>query len=156
MSEIEELYKDVDDIYTRDEFEQTIEKRREEYNGLFTDEVIAKLLLAEEDRYEVSQHDIEELEAGQEATVEGRIIDLGSVRTFSKKNGQGKVRNVRIDDGTGSLKVVFWGDKAEEVDERFETGDEIKVINGYVQDKGYGLQISGGKWGTVRNTSKND
>lgn len=150
MTSIEELYKKVSDIYTEDEFEEKIDQRRKEFDDLFDDEALAYLLVAEEGRNDEAIDKIKEVEIGEQCTVEGKIVDLGDLRTFKSENGEGRVRNVRIDDGTGSIKLVLWDEDTEMVEDQFEVGTNIRVANGYVQDKGYGKQISIGKWGEVR------
>jgi len=149
MPTVDELYEMVSDLYQRDEFDEKIQKRKEKFHGLFDEEALAYMLVAEEDRNKEAIDDIKDISAGDECTVEGEIIDLGTLRTFENDNGQGRVRNIRIDDGTGCIKVVFWNDETERVEEEFEKGTKIRVANGYVQDKGYGKQISTGKWGEV-------
>ncbi len=150
MTSIEELYKKVSDIYTEDEFDEKIDKRRKEFEDLFDEEALAHLIVAEEGRNDEAVDNLEEVEIGEECTIEGEIVDLGDLRTFENENGEGRVRNVRIDDGTGSIKLVLWNEDTEMVEDQFEVGTNIRVANGYVQDKGYGKQISIGKWGEVQ------
>ncbi len=149
-SNIDELYRNVSDIYSRDEFERLIDEKKERYAGFFNEKAIAKLIVTEEGRNESVIDDIQDVEPGDTYTLEGEIIDLGKLHTFEKDDGEGRVRNVRIDDGTGTIKVVFWDEETERVDEEFDIGTRLRVINGHVQDKGYGKQISGGKWGEVK------
>ena len=149
MTEIESFYEKVSDIYTESEFREKIELKSQKYNSLLEKETLAHMIVAEEGRDERAVDEISQIEPGEDATVEGEIIDLGTLRTFENDRGGGRVRNVRIDDGTGPVKVVFWDEDTERVEEDFTLGDKIKVVNGYVQDKGYGKQISAGKWGEV-------
>ncbi len=149
MSSVEEHYESIKDIYDREEFLADIEAKSELYDGLFDDELLAHLIVAEEGRNDGIIKNISDLRAGESATVIGRVVDLGVLRTFKKKGGEGKVRNVRIDDGKGSVKIVFWDDDTERLGEDIVMGCELTVVNGYVQDKGYGLQISTGKWGLI-------
>ncbi|MBS3816134.1 MAG: hypothetical protein KGY76_01060 [Candidatus Thermoplasmatota archaeon] len=149
MSRVKELYQLVSDIYSEDEFEETLEEKRDEFDGYFDDEALAHIIVAEEGRNEEAIDDIKDVEVGEECTVEGEIIDLGTLRTFENEDGEGKVRNVRIDDGTGTIKVVFWNEETEMVKEEFELGTKIRVINGYVQDKGYGKQLTTGRGGEI-------
>jgi len=142
-------YEKVDDIYSKKEFKEKIEKRKTKSNNLFTEEVTARIIVAEEGRDNSGKKKIEDLEVDKSATVKGEITNLGQTYTFEKSNGEGRVRNVTINDGTGSVKVVFWDEDVEMVEEEFSTGDTLNIINGYVQDKGYGKQISEGKWGKI-------
>lgn len=150
MAKIEEWYEKISDIYSIDEFENKIEEKKKKYNDLFEEATLAHMIAAEEGRNECVIDDIADIEPGKEATIEGKIIDLGSLRKFENAKGRGMVRNVRIDDGTGTIKVVFWDEDTERVKDEFEIGRKLKVVNGYAQDRGYGIQISAGKWGEVR------
>jgi replication factor A1 len=54
------------------------------------------------------------LEIGQTVDVAGGVIELDEKRTFDRDDGsQGQVRNVRIKDDTGDIRVALWGDKAD-------------------------------------------
>ncbi len=150
MPTIDEFYQKVSDLYSRDEFREKIEGKKKEFDHFFNEKTLAHMIVAEEDRNESAINDIDQIEPGDEASVQGEIVDLGTLRTFENDDGQGKVRNVRIDDGTGTIKVVFWDEETDRVEEEFEIGNEIKVVNGYVKDKGYGKQISAGRWGEIR------
>ncbi len=149
MPDVDEFYKKVSDIYSKTEFKEKIQEKKEELDHFFDENTLAHMIVADEGRNESAIHDIDQITPGDEATVQGEIIDLGSLRTFQNENGEGRVRNIRIDDGTGTIKVVFWNDDTDRVEEEFEIGSKIKVINGYVQDRGYGKQISAGKWGEI-------
>ncbi|MFW6195881.1 MAG: OB-fold nucleic acid binding domain-containing protein [Thermoplasmatota archaeon] len=153
MDSIEDYYRKVEDIFSLQEFEDLIEEKKKKYEDFLDQEALAHIIIAEHGRNNDALDDIKDIEAGDETTIKGEIVDLGQLRTFNSKNGEGKVRNVRIDDGTGSVKIVFWNEETERV-KKFEIGMELKVINGYVQDKGYGLQISPGKWGEVIKAEK--
>ncbi|MFP4050550.1 MAG: OB-fold nucleic acid binding domain-containing protein [Thermoplasmata archaeon] len=153
MGSIEDYYRKVEDIYSLQEFEDLIEEKKKKYEDYLDQESLAHIIIAEHGRNNDALDDIKDIEAGDETTIKGEIVDLGQVRTFNSKNGEGKVRNVRIDDGTGSVKIVFWNEETERV-KGFDIGMELKVINGYIQDKGFGLQISPGKWGKVIKAEK--
>lgn len=148
-SSIDEHYSKVDDIYSKDEFQEKIDEIGEKYERLFNREALAHIIVAEHDRNDESMNDICEVEPGEEATIQGKVIDLGKLRTFEKNSGEGRVRNVRLDDGTGSIKLVLWDEETEMVGDEIRNGEDIRVINGYVQDRGYGLQIQPGKWGKI-------
>ncbi len=125
------------------------------YFLIYIDGVVAKLIVAEEGRNDEMVSNISDVEQDDGATLEGRIVDLGELRTFDTDGeGEGKVRNVTIDDGTGTIKVVLWGDDAERAGRNYALQDVLRVINGYVQDKGYGLEISKGKYGEIEHISK--
>jgi len=91
---------------------------------------------------------IEEIEESVEFTPEtaaidaveiGQTVDIGGVvrsadpkRTFDRDDGsEGQVRNVRIQDETGDIRVALWGDKA---DKEIEPGDEVFVADVEIED----------------------
>jgi replication factor A1 len=66
-------------------------------------------------------------------------VDLGGVvrsvdptRTFDRDDGsEGQVRNVRVQDDTGDIRVALWGEKA---DTELGPGDEVFVADAEIQD----------------------
>ncbi len=148
MNSVDDYYELVDDIYEKGDFLDEIERRYEQNAGLFKRSTIAHMIAAEQGRDNKSIAKIGEIKPGEEATVVGEIVDLGTLRTFKSKGKEGRVRNVRIDDVSGSIKLVLWNEQTEMVND-MKRGQRIRIINGYVQDRGYGLQISTGKWGEV-------
>jgi hypothetical protein len=77
----------------------------------------------------------------------GLVLDTESVRTFDRDDGsEGQVRNVRIQDDTGDIRVALWGEKA---DIDVEPGDEVFVADAEIQDGWQDdLEASAG-WGST-------
>ena len=70
----------------------------------------------------------------------GKIIDLGTVRTFQRKDGTpGKVRNITIGDPTGKIRVTLWDTKADAPD--LKTGDTVEIMNAYARDNTFSNQV---------------
>jgi len=64
----------------------------------------------------------------------GKVVRKNDLRTFTRKDGaEGKVCSVQIADSTGSIRVVFWGDKADLVSS-VNDGDIVKIVSGYVKE----------------------
>ncbi|MFP4189334.1 MAG: OB-fold nucleic acid binding domain-containing protein [Halobacteriales archaeon] len=75
---------------------------------------------------------VAELEIDETYDVAGVVTDTGETRTFDRDDGsQGKVRNVRLRDDTGEVRVALWGDKA---DLSFAPGDEVAILNMEAQE----------------------
>ncbi|MCU4718830.1 single-stranded DNA binding protein [Halapricum hydrolyticum] len=83
-----------------------------------------------------------------------QTVDLGGVvrsadpkRTFDRDDGsEGQVRNVRIQDDTGDIRVALWGEKA---DIDLGPGDEVFVADAEIQDGWQDdLEASAG-WGST-------
>jgi replication factor A1 len=80
---------------------------------------------------------IGELEIGRTVDVAGGVIEVDPKRTFDRDGGgEGQVRNVRIKDDTGDIRVALWGDKA---DADVDLGDyvvctDVEVTDGWQDD----------------------
>jgi Single-stranded DNA-binding replication protein A (RPA), large (70 kD) subunit and related ssDNA-binding proteins len=87
-------------------------------------------------------HQIDDLSMGlSDVTVRGRVLDVGSVRTFDRDDGsQGRVAGVTIGDPTGRIRVTLWGDQTESIDD-LTAGDSIEVVDGYVRERDGDLEL---------------
>mgnify|MGYP000053043277 FL=1 len=76
--------------------------------------------------------DIGALELGETADIAGGVIETDPKRTFDRDDGsEGQVRNVRIKDETGDIRVALWGDKA---DLDVDLADYVVVTDAEIQD----------------------
>jgi replication factor A1 len=91
--------------------------------------------------------DIDALEIGQTVDIAGVIRSADPKRTFDRDDGsEGQVRNVRVQDTTGDIRVALWGEKA---DADLGPGDEVfcadvEIQEGWQDD----LEASAG-WGST-------
>lgn len=75
---------------------------------------------------------IETLEIGQTVDIAGVIRSTDPKRTFERDDGSdGQVRNVRVQDQTGDIRVALWGEKA---DIDLGPGDEALFADVEIQD----------------------
>jgi replication factor A1 len=75
---------------------------------------------------------IEELTIDTTTDIGGVIRSTDPKRTFERDDGsEGQVRNVRLQDDTGDIRVALWGEKA---DRDIAPGDEIQFANAEIQD----------------------
>jgi ssDNA-binding replication factor A large subunit len=75
---------------------------------------------------------IEALEIGQTVDIAGVVRSTDSKRTFDRDDGsEGQVRNVRVQDQTGDIRVALWGEKA---DMDLGPGDEVLFADVETQD----------------------
>jgi len=75
---------------------------------------------------------IDAVEIGQTVDIGGVVRSADPKRTFDRDDGsEGQVRNVRIQDETGDIRVALWGDKA---DKEIEPGDEVFVADVEIED----------------------
>jgi len=76
--------------------------------------------------------DIADLEIDRTVDIAGGVIETDPKRTFDRDDGsEGQVRNVRIKDETGEIRVALWGDKA---DREIELADRVVFTDVEIQD----------------------
>lgn len=63
----------------------------------------------------------------------------------TREGGTKKVRNGKLQDGTGEIGLVLWGSEVGLV----ETGDRIRIVEGWVKDYQGRPQISLGRTGKI-------
>lgn len=86
----------------------------------------------EEVEYVPDSTPIEDVEMGQTVDLAGVVRSADPKRTFDRDDGsEGQVRNVRIQDATGDIRVALWGEKA---DLDVGPGDEIALGDVEIQD----------------------
>jgi len=72
------------------------------------------------------------LEIGETVDIGGGVIETDPKRTFDRDDGsEGQVRNVRIKDETGEIRVALWGDKA---DRDIDLADRVVFTDVEIQD----------------------
>ncbi len=98
-------------------------------------------------RYEPETAEISSLSLDQTADIGGGVVETGEKRTFDRDDGsQGQVRNVRLKDDTGEIRVALWGDKADldiSLADRVVCTD-VEIQEGWQDD----LEASAG-WGST-------
>jgi len=104
--------------------------------------------LDEDIEYVPETTDIGSVEIGQTVDISGGVIEDDGKRTFDRDDGsEGQVRNVRLKDETGDIRVALWGEKA---DKDIELADHVLVTDAEIQDGWQDeLEASGGWQSTV-------
>ncbi|WP_336363628.1 single-stranded DNA binding protein [Halalkalicoccus salilacus] len=88
--------------------------------------------IEEEIEYVPRTTPIEELEIDDVADVGGVVRSADPKRTFERDDGsEGQVRNVRVQDETGDIRVALWGEKA---DIDLGPGDAVQFADVEIQD----------------------
>ncbi|ELY64691.1 single-stranded DNA binding protein [Natrinema versiforme] len=86
----------------------------------------------EEVEYVPENTPIEDLEIDQTVDIAGVVRSADPKRTFDRDDGsEGQVRNIRVQDATGDIRVALWGDKA---DIDVGPGDEVALGDVEIQD----------------------
>ena len=76
--------------------------------------------------------DIDALELDETADIAGVVRSADPKRTFDRDDGsEGQVRNIRLQDKTGDIRVALWGDKA---DLDLGPGDEVFCAEVEIQE----------------------
>ena len=94
---------------------------------------------------------IKELQVKQgNVEVEGKIVEKGDVREWSKFGKAGKVCSAVIKDESGTIKLSLWNEQTDSVN----VGDKIKVSNGYVNEYQGEKQLTTGRMGKIEVVEK--
>jgi len=70
----------------------------------------------------------------------GKVLQTYELREFTTNERQGKVASLVIGDETGTIRVVMWGDQADNI-KNIKKDMTIKVIGGYVKDNNSSLEL---------------
>ncbi len=122
----------------REEIERRIEARRAKLSGLISKEGAAQIIAAELGvNFDNVQLKIVELMPGmRKANFLSKVIRIFPVREFNKNGKQGKVANLVVADGSGSIKTVLWDTNHISLIENNEIkeGDSVEIKNASVRD----------------------
>lgn len=88
--------------------------------------------LDEDVKYVSETTDIAEVELDTTVDIGGVVRSADPIRTFDRDDGtEGQVRNIRVQDDTGDIRVALWGEKA---DLDLGPGDEVQLTDIEIQD----------------------
>ena len=74
-----------------------------------------------------------------------KVISIEEPKQVNTKNGPTMICHAKIEDDSGNITLVLWGDDADKV----KKGDEVRVSNGFVGEWQGDLQLSAGKYGKI-------
>ena len=153
----DECYEQVKDLLTKQEFEERIRQRTEEFDNLLDDEALLLLIVDECGRNNENVCEIAQLKASSECSVYGKITNISDSRTFNRKNGSsGNVVNLEVTDDSGTCSLVLWDKDVELVKNgKIKIGTNLKIINGYIKDGFNGIEINVGRYGSIQMDPEN-
>ncbi|MFW6382859.1 MAG: single-stranded DNA binding protein [Haloferacaceae archaeon] len=95
-------------------------------------------------------HRVEDLSLGlSDVTLQGRILEVGSVRTFDRDDGtEGRVSNLTVGDPTGRIRVTMWDERADAV-AALDAGQSAEIVDGYVRERDGRLELHVGSRGAI-------
>jgi replication factor A1 len=70
----------------------------------------------------------------------GKVIQTYELREFTTNDRQGKVASLIIGDETGTIRVVMWGDQADNIN-NIHKDMTLKVLGGYVKDNNGKIEL---------------
>jgi len=70
----------------------------------------------------------------------GKVLQTYELREFTTNDRQGKVASLVIGDETGTIRIVMWGDQADNI-KNINKDMTIKVIGGYVKDNNGTIEL---------------
>ena len=89
---------------------------------------------------------ISELKIGTgKVNITAKVVSKEEPRDINTKFGATRVANAVIEDDSGSVKLVLWGDDCDKAAE----GDNIKIENGFVKEWQGEMQLTVGKFGKM-------
>lgn len=77
--------------------------------------------------------------------ITAKIVEKEEAREINTKFGRTKVANTVIEDDSGTIVLVLWGEQADQVNQ----GDTVKIDNGYVKSWNGSMQLNVGKFGKL-------
>ena len=138
---------------TDTEFDGRIKAKINELSGLISEEGAAHIIANELGISLVPPSDaklkIKEIYAGmRNVSTVGKVTRLFEMREFSKGESTGKVQSIVLGDETGTLRIVFWNDKVNEIKDVKE--DDVLVIkDAYVKENNGNKEIHMGDRASV-------
>ena len=121
-----------------DELERKVEEKRTKLSGLISKEGAAQVVAAELGiSFDDERLKIDDLVPGMKrVSFVGKVINLSPVRTFMRKEKEGKVVNLIVADETSNVRVVLWDVHHIDLVEKGEIteGKIVEILGGDVRD----------------------
>ena len=123
---------------TKEEINSEIKNKMDQLSGFVSNDGAA-YIIAHQHGVKLFQTDggklkVKNVLAGMRSVeIAGKVLRIYNLVTFNKENRSGKVQNVIVGDETGVIRIVFWNDQADTI-QNVKEGDIIEVSNGYVRD----------------------
>lgn len=123
---------------TEDEVERRVNEKLESLSGLITKEgalqIIANDLGVKVLSDGFAKLAVEQLAAGlRSVQLTLKVVDVYEQRTFERDGREGKLHPMLCGDETGQVRVVGWGEMADEIS-KLEAGDVVVLGNAYVKE----------------------
>ncbi len=146
--------------YDRKDIMEMIEEKRQELGPEVVNEESAAMIVARE--LGIDLHQIEPRarlkikdisESNKSVTLTAKVVHVGTVRTFSRKDGgEGKVASIKIADDSGQIRVTLWDEMTRAVSEEHVSVDNVVQIRSAYVKKGLReeLELNLGRMGGIK------
>jgi hypothetical protein len=123
---------------------------REEFGGLIDDATIRRMVLGD-GGCKMATKKIADLKDKEEVSVVVKVNKVNDIRNFNKRTGgQGRVRNIDVEDDSGTCRLTLWDDDVELPEKMaFSVGTILSLTDCYTKQTDFGLDISKGKKGKI-------
>lgn len=141
---------------TREAVLMMIEEEKRRAGGLLTDEaaahIVASTLGARSGRRVEAEMKIGRLTSGLgDVSITGRVIHIFPPKRFVRRDGrEGKVVRMLLGDGTGSVRVVLWDEKADLISAgKVQPGKIVRILHGYTRERQGEVEVNVGRRGEL-------
>ena len=73
------------------------------------------------------------------------VTEKEEPRDVTTRYGKTRVSEATIEDDSGNIKLVLWGDEIDGI----KIGDKVKIENGFIKEWNGEMQMSAGKYGKI-------
>lgn len=155
MSQIEDLYEELEPDVGKEKFRAAVEEKTEEMAGLVDAETAAQIVV-----HEISDSNPNSIASidpdPTEVSFIGKVTSVGELRTFERdaddadapddadvdaSQDEGHVLNIEVADETGRIRVSLWDDRAIAATEELEQGQVLR-IKGRPTEGYSGIEVS--------------
>lgn len=140
----------------KDDMDEDLDDRvaelRQEFGGLLNDEVLRRIAKEEEGGNNMASiKKIADLGDKEEISIVVKVTRINDTKTFQKRTGgEGKVRNLNIEDETGTCRLTLWDEDVELPENmNIEIGTQLKLTDCYTKQTDFGLDITKGRKGQI-------
>ncbi len=128
----------------KDELEEKVEEKMEEFEGLVSEEG-AVHLVAKEHGVDLSESSAADLKIEnivpemRKVIIKGKVLNVSQLNTFERDDDEedGKVQNLVLGDDTGTIRVTLW-DEQTEIAQNVDEGDVIEMSGCYTVEDDQG------------------
>lgn len=147
--EIEEIFSQLADQISREEFESRIEEKVSLMAGLCDRRTAAMLIARELGAAEVLIKIGRIKPESGTVTFTGRVLSISDIREFMRSDGStGRVANLTMGDETGAVRVALWDDATDLIKSGDLRVDQCLKVRGLAKEGYPGTEVSLGRSGS--------